>query len=201
MDLLSASDSHKLIIRRLAAVPHVTVAVRPSEAVSGATSIALPVRFTMGTQWQLTHPSPTTGQVVAWNWAYQKWFEEGDGLSTYKLRNLELVDSLASVFTTVTPIHVDSPLGSSDDYVVSGLSPNTSEQVIPRLLFYKNAAGTEQYLALYQLHYASPADEPDGVNEVFIFEIVQVEVDELALNQQLGRAQQAAIHDDRQRCG
>ena len=155
----------------------------------------------MGAEWHLTHLSPTTGQVVVWNWAYQKWFQEGDGLSTYKLRNLELVDSLASVFTSVLPTHIDSPLGSYDDYVVSSLRAGTSEQVVPRLLFYKNAAGTEQYLALYQLHYASPADGVDGFNEVFIYEIVQVEVDESALSQQLRQAQQTAIHDDHQRWG
>ena len=201
MDLHSAFGSHKLTIRRLATVSHVTVVVVPSETVSGSASLALPTRFSMGAEWHLTHLSPTTGQVVVWNWAYQKWFQEGDGLSTYKLRNLELVDSLASVFTSVLPTHIDSPLGSYDDYVVSSLRAGTSEQVVPRLLFYKNAAGTEQYLALYQLHYASPADGVDGFNEVFIYEIVQVEVDESALSQQLRQAQQTAIHDDHQRWG
>lgn len=201
MTLPSTSGSHRLAIRRLATVSHVTVDVKTVETVSASTSLSLPARFTMGVEWSLTHLSPATGQVVAWNWAYRKWFQEGDGLSTYKLRNLELVDSLASVFAAVTPVHVDSPLGRFDEYVVSGTGTDASRQVVPRLLFYKNAAGTEQYLALYQLHYASPADGPDGISEVFVYEIVQIEVDELTLSQQLGRAQQAAIHDGRQRWG
>lgn len=92
-------------------------------------------------------------------------------------------------------------MGSFDEYLVPGFGSGATEQVVSQLLFYENAEGTEQYMALYRVKYARLADESGVANQVFIDEVVRVEVDKSVLGLELGQAQQKAIREDRQRWG
>lgn len=164
---------------------------------------ALPVQFTTGQGWQLTHRCPSTGEQVEWNWQYKEWFKEGQSLSTYTLRDQPLLDELASMFTWLQPYEEDTPMGQYYEcHLVArpGAQPLSTEQAaFPGVHYYTNAAGTAQFLALYQIGYQYDVEEPErAFFHVNIYEIVQVQVaDEQALQSRIGQAQQAAIHYNR----
>lgn len=198
-----------LSIRQVGTVAQATVTVTPDEVLRSRNlllakqdiSIALPATFYKGAAWQLTHASPTTGERVGWNWDYQAWFQGGAGLSTYALRDPELVAALASPFAGLLATPASSPQGTYLDYVVAATAGLASPPIVPRVLYYTNGTGTEQYLALYSLHYASPAAGPTAVNTVAVYAIAQVEVAARALQTRLLQAQQTAVREDHQRWG
>ncbi|WP_157807476.1 hypothetical protein [Hymenobacter chitinivorans] len=164
---------------------------------------ALPVQFNTGQGWQLTHRCPSTGEQIEWNWQYKEWFREGQALSTYKLRDQSLLDERASMFTWLQPYNEDTPRGQYYEYHLvarPGAKPLSAElAAFPGVHYYANAAGTAQFLALYQMRYQYDVEEPErAFFQVNIYEIVQVQVaDEQALARRIGQAQQAAIHHNR----
>ncbi|UOQ71853.1 hypothetical protein [Hymenobacter cellulosilyticus] len=201
------TPSHPPLIRRLSPVERVVITPVPVPnqplIPTQPLDTALPVQFASGKGWQLTHRCPSTGEQVEWNWQYQEWFKEGQALSTYKLRDQPLLDELASVFTWLEPRYEDTPMGQYYEYHLltrPGAEPlPTKQAAFPGVHYYTNAAGTAQFLALYQMSYQYDVEQPErAFFQVAIYEIVQVAVaNEEELGHRIGRAQQAAIRHNR----
>ena len=100
------------LLRRVSTVDRITVTVDPNETlrargiqtVPTTCEMALPAQFNEGARWRVAHASPSTGEVVTWDWV--GWdekpktsFNESCSLSSYYMRDASLLDDIAGVFS------------------------------------------------------------------------------------------------------
>ncbi|UOQ71854.1 hypothetical protein [Hymenobacter cellulosilyticus] len=197
-----------LFIERVGVVDSVTVLVEPDEELrelgwqrkTTVTPHVLPTQFYMGNKWVVSHTSPTTGQLVEWNWQ-QKLFRDTRYpqrlcLSTRGFANKALLNSIAALFLRLEP--AKQPVAGRirpHEYLVqlpatrSGLGGFDGT---PNLHYY--TARGEQYLALYAQRYAVNERRVEGASFVNLYEIVQVRLDEERFLRLIRQALEAAYH-------
>lgn len=117
-------------------------------------------------------------------------------MSTYKLRDENLLRAIAAVFSRLAYVRHESSMGEYDEYVVA---PAATDAIVPNLHFYANPTRTARFLALYSQPYLNREDREAGaLSKASIYEIVEVEIEnEAEFIRKIGRAQQAAIHYSR----
>ena len=194
-----------LLIRRLGVVTDAVVTVRPDDDLrelgwqrkTTTTAITLPAHFFLGDGWQLTHQCPTTGQEVKDNCLVELFHDTRYlnrlRLSSYYLRNRNLLDAIASVFDRLRVVEADT--GGWYKYMVDPAGAPTPVQMggEPALLYYKPIeGGSEQFLMLYNQGYAWNERGVVDASRAEAYEIVQVELDEAVFLRLLREALEAA---------
>ena len=196
--------SEGLPIRRVGALQQATVTLwasndpkAPSGQMKDATKqVVLPTQFDMWGGWQLTHACLTGSNEVKQNSVVDLFHDtrylNRIRLHTDYLRNPVLLDSIASVFTRLRKVGKKSEEGYGYNVVVP---PKAQfDRGVPNLLYYKSLeeGSDEQFLLLYQQFQALNERTETGVGRANVYEIVQVELDEVLFLRLLREALEAA---------
>ncbi|MBO2009902.1 hypothetical protein [Hymenobacter negativus] len=178
-----------LPIRRLGVVNQATATIQRDDRKVHAGNkpgrlvipLTFPAQIPLESSWQLQHASPTTGLLRTQNALVDLFsdplHQNPLRLHTSFMRNIGLLDSIASVFNGLRAD--DEQADGRYGYRFPLLPPESMADGAPHLHYYRPLeAPQEQYLLLFDNCYASQEPPDEETSLVNLYALVQVEFDE-----------------------